>query len=76
MVNGEEGCREMSEEHILEMLSSDSLKSVKSFAKTCNVATTGSKIDIIMRIKRSISKRIQKGLKMYFLNSGVTLVAG
>ena len=61
----EEDCREMSEERILEMLSSDSLKSVKSVAKTCNVTTSGSKIDIIMRIKRSISKDTERFKKVF-----------
>ena len=41
----------MTEKRLLEMLSNDTLRKVKSAAKTCKRSTVGSKIDIIMRIK-------------------------
>ena len=44
----------MNEERLLEMLSSDTLKKVKKAARSCNVSTIASKIDIIMRIKTAI----------------------
>ena len=39
----------MREERIFEMLSSEKLKKVKSVAKSCNIATAGSKIDILLK---------------------------
>ena len=47
----EADCRFMTEEGILEMLSSEKLKKVKSVAKSCNIATKGSKLDILLKIK-------------------------
>ena len=51
-----EDCREMTEERLLEMLSNDTLRKVKSAAKTCKVSTVGSKMVIIMRIKAATLK--------------------
>ena len=48
--------REMTEERLLEILSNDSLRKVKSAAKTCKVSTVGSKMDIIMRVKAATLK--------------------
>ena len=53
----EEDCREMSEERITEMMQSYNLRKVRSVAKSCNIATSGSKTDIILRIKECISRR-------------------
>ena len=47
-------CKEMNEERLLETLSNDILKKVKKAARSCNVFTVGSKIDIIMQIKATI----------------------
>ena len=47
-------CKETNEEILLEMLSNDTLKKVEKAARSCNVSTIGSKIDIIMRIKTAI----------------------
>ena len=49
-------CREMTEKRLLEMLSNDALRKVKSAAKTCKVSAVGSKIDIRMRIKAAALK--------------------
>ena len=48
----EADCRFMTEERILEMLFSEKLKKVKSVAKSCNIATKGSKLDILLKIKK------------------------
>ena len=44
-------CKETNEERLLEMLSYDTLKKVKKAARSCNVPTIGSKIDIICELK-------------------------
>ena len=44
-------CKETNEERLLEMLSNDKLKKVKKAARSCNVSTIGSKIDIICELK-------------------------
>ena len=41
-------CKEMNQERLLEMLCNDTLKKVKKAARSCNLSTIGSKIDIIM----------------------------
>ena len=46
----------MTEERLIEMLSNDTLRKVKSVAKTCMVSTVGSKMDIIMRINAAALK--------------------
>ena len=46
----------MTEERTLEMLSSERLKKLKSVAKSCNIATKGSKLDILLKIKEVINK--------------------
>ena len=62
----EEDFRELSEERILEMLSHDTFKNVKSTAKSCGVSNTkGSKIDILMRIKSAINKDTNKFKKVF-----------
>ena len=58
-------CREMTEERLLEMLSNDTLRKVKSAAKTCKVSTVGSKMDIIMRIKAAALKDGKKYCKIF-----------
>ena len=58
-------CREMTEERLLEMLSNDTLREVKSAAKTCKVSTVGSKMDIIMRIKAAALKDGKKYCKIF-----------
>ena len=65
----------MTEERILEMLSSEKLKKMKSVAKSCNVATKGSKLDILLKIKEVIKKMMQNS-KRFFQNCGVTREAG
>ena len=52
----EADCRFMTEECILEMLSSEKLEKVKSVAKSCNIVTKGSKLDILSKIKEVINK--------------------
>ena len=54
--NLEVDCRFMIEERTLEMLSSEKLKKVKSVAKSCNIATKRSKLDISLKIKEVINK--------------------
>ena len=60
----EADCRFMTEERILEMLSSEKLKKVKSVAKSCNIATKGSKLDILLKIKEVINKNDAKFKKV------------
>ena len=48
---GQDECKETNEERLLEMLSNDKLKKVKKAARSCNVSTIGSKIDIICELK-------------------------
>ena len=55
----------MTEERLLEMLSNDTLRKVKSAAKTCKLSTVGSKIDIIMRIKAAALKDGRKFRKAF-----------
>ena len=55
----------MTEERILEMLSSDSFRKVKTYAKTCNVSTKGNKLDIIMRIESAITRDDEKYKKLF-----------
>ena len=55
----------MNEERLLEMLSNDTLKKVKKAARSCNVSTIGSKIDIIMRIKTAILTDDSKFRKIF-----------
>ena len=55
----------MNEERLLEMLSNDTLKKVKKAARSCNVPTIGSKIDIIMRIKTAILTDDSKFRKIF-----------
>ena len=52
----EADCCFMTEERTLEILSSEKLKKVKSVAKSCNIATKGSKLDILLKIKEVINK--------------------
>ena len=61
----EADCRFMTEERILEMLSSEKLKKVKSVAKSCNIATKGSKLDILLKIKEVINKNDAKFKKVF-----------
>ena len=61
----EADCRFMTEERILEMLSSEKLKKVKSVAKSCNIATKGSKLDILLKIKEVINKNDAKSKKVF-----------
>ena len=64
--NMEEDFRELSEERILEMLSHDSLKKVRTAARTCGIANIkGSKIDILMRIKNAINNDTEKFKKIF-----------
>ena len=58
-------CEEMTEERLWEMLSNDTLRKVKSAAKTCKLPTVGSKIDIIMRIKAAALKDGRKFCKAF-----------
>ena len=55
----------MTEERLIEMLSNDTLRKVKSVAKTCMVSTVGSKMDIIMRINVAALKEGKKCRKIY-----------
>ena len=71
----EADCRFMTEERILEMLSSEKLKKVKSVAKSCNIDTKGSKLDILLEIKEAINKNHAK-FKKVFQNCGATREAG
>ena len=71
----EADCRFMTEERILEMLSSEKLKKVKSVAKSCNIDTKGSKLDILLKIKKVINKNYAK-FKKVFQNCGATREAG
>ena len=48
----EADCRFVTEGRTLQMLSSEKLKKVKSVAKSCNIATKGSKLDILLKIKK------------------------
>ena len=52
----EADCRFMTEERILQMLSSEKLKKVKSVAKSCNIAAKGSKLEILLKFKEVINK--------------------
>jgi len=61
----EEDYREFTEERILEMLSQDTVKKVRSAAKTCGVSTKGTKVDILMRIKSRISNENEKFKKLF-----------
>ena len=47
------------------MLSNNILKKVKKAARSCNVSTVGSKIDIIMRIKAAILAEDSKFIKIF-----------
>ena len=49
------------------MLSNDTLRKVKSGAKTCKVSTVGSKMGILMRIKAAVLK---DGTQNLFENMG------
>ena len=46
----------MTEQRILEMVSSETLKKVKSVAKSCNITAKGSKLDILLKFKEVINK--------------------
>ena len=59
-------CRFMTEGRFLEILSSEKLKKVKSVAKSCNIATKGSKLDILLKIKEGINKNDTKLKKGFF----------
>ena len=61
----EADCRFMTEERTLEMLSFEKLKKVKSVAKSCNIATKGSKLDILLKIKEVINKNDAKFKKVF-----------
>ena len=61
----EADCRFMTEERILEMLSSKKLKKVKSVAKQYNIATRGSKLDILSKIKEVLNKNDTKFKKVF-----------
>eukprot|EP00111_Clytia_hemisphaerica_P006866 TCONS_00019848-protein len=50
----EEDFREVSEERILEMLTNESSKKVKSIARSCGFSTNGSKMDVLNRIKEAL----------------------
>ena len=55
----------MNQERLLEMLCNDTLKKVKKAARSCNVFTIGSKIDIIMWIKTAILTDDSKFIKIF-----------
>ena len=55
----------MNEQRLLEMLSNNILKKVKKAARSCNVSTVGSKIDIIMQIKAAILTEDSKFIKIF-----------
>ena len=66
-INGkfEKDCREMTEERILDMLTNDSYLKVKNTAKSCKLSTTGSKMDIIMRLKNAIANNDNNFKKLF-----------
>ena len=55
----------MTEEGLLEMLSNNTLRKVKSATKTCKVSTVRSKMDITMRIKAATLKDDKK-IRIFF----------
>ena len=61
----EADCRFVTERRTLQMLSSEKLKKVKSVAKLCNIATKGSKLDILLKIKEVINKNDAKFKKIF-----------
>ena len=63
-------CRFLTEERTLEMLSSEKLKKIKYVAKSCNIATKGSKLDILLKIKEVINKN--DAIIRFFQNCRVT----
>ena len=70
-------CKEMTEERLLEMLSNDTLRKVKSAAKRCKISTVKSKMDIIMRIKAAAlkdGKKIRKIFSKIWGHSGERLL--
>ena len=61
----------MTEELILEMLSSKKLKKFKFVAKSCNIATKGSKLDILLKIKEVINDvKFKKFFSKFWGHSG------
>ena len=58
----------MTEERLLEMLSNNTLRKVKSATKSCKVSTVRSKMDIIMRIKAATLKD-DKRIRIFFLEN-------
>ena len=52
----EDDCREITEERLLEMLQQSTVKDAKAFARSLGLPGSGSKLDIIMNIKRAIGK--------------------
>ena len=55
----------MTKEPILEMLNNDSYLKVKNTAKSCKLATTGWKMDIIMRLKNAIANNDNNFKKLF-----------
>ncbi|XP_006812748.1 uncharacterized protein LOC102801656, partial [Saccoglossus kowalevskii] len=54
----ETDCRDMSEERLIELLNSSSITvaKVKEICSTCNIAATGSKYDMVLRIRQALIK--------------------
>ena len=61
----EADCCFMTEEHILEMLSSEKLKKIKCVVKSCNIATKGSKLGILSKLEEVINKNDTKFKKVF-----------
>ena len=61
----EADCRFITEERILEMISSEKLKKVISIAKSCSIATKGSKLDILLKIEKVKNKNDAKFKKIF-----------
>ena len=55
----------MTEERILEMLTNGSYLKVKNTAKICKLPTTGSKMDLIMRLKNAIANNDNNFKKLF-----------
>ena len=69
----EQDSREVTEERLLEMLHQSPLRDIRSFARKLGLNATGSKLDIIMAIKRAVGmdeEKLKKAFSKLWGSSG------
>ena len=72
----EQDSRDITEERLLEMLHQSSLRDIRTFARQLGLNGTGSKLDIIMAIKKAVGIWTRRSSRKRLAIFGVVLVDG